>query len=159
MRIVVMSDSHGDLSQVLKVVKRNIGFCDMFIHLGDGERDIDRLRVMYPNEDIRHVRGNCDYSDDSPSVSVINADGIRIFCTHGHRYNVKSGVEILAQNAEKNACRIALYGHTHARLETVCNGIFVMNPGSCACPRDGKPPSFGVIEIKDGKFVTGIYDV
>ena len=154
-----MSDSHGDYSQVLKIVKRNIGYCDMFIHLGDGERDIDKLRLVYPNEDIIHLRGNCDYGDESPSASVITAGGIRIFCTHGHRYSVGAGLDILAANAEKNACRIALFGHTHVRTETALNGIFIMNPGSCSCPRDGKPPSFGVIEIQGNKFTSGIFDV
>ena len=159
MRIVVMSDSHGDFAQAEKIVRKNLGHCDMFIHLGDGERDVDRLRTAYPNLDIRHVKGNCDYGDESPSAAVVTAGGVRIFCTHGHRYNVKSGLDILCENARNNDCRIALFGHTHSRLETVYGGIFVLNPGSCACPRDGNKPSFGTIEIVSGKIVTGIFEV
>ncbi len=159
MRIVVMSDSHGDYTAAASVVKRNLGHCDLFIHLGDGERDVERLRVNYPSIDIRHVSGNCDYSGESPGTTVVSAGGIMIFCTHGHRHGVKSGVEKLCSDAEKKGCRIALFGHTHSRFEGTFNGIYVMNPGSCACPRDGKKPSFGVIEIVDGRIVAGIYDV
>ena len=36
MRIVLMSDSHGNYAAINNIVKRNLS-ADIFIHLGDGE--------------------------------------------------------------------------------------------------------------------------
>ena len=40
MRIIVFSDTHGNYSAMHKIFKRN-GDADLFIFLGDGERDLD----------------------------------------------------------------------------------------------------------------------
>ncbi len=39
MRIIVMSDTHGNFSAIEKIIEKNIS-ADMFIHLGDGERSL-----------------------------------------------------------------------------------------------------------------------
>ena len=160
MRIIVLSDSHGDFARADSVVSRNIGYCDMVIHLGDGEDDVRKLREKYQQLIIHSVRGNCDYDNSVPASLVVSAGGVRIFCTHGHRCRVHYGTELLSENAIANDCLIALFGHTHSRCEETYGGIYLMNPGSCARPRDGRQPSFGVVEIlKDGSIITGVYDV
>ena len=160
MRIVVISDSHGASDSLRKVVSRNIGFCDFFIHLGDGERDVDSVRSDFPQADIRFVRGNCDYESNAPGTLVIPAcDGIKIFCTHGNRYHVHSSPMQICYAAEEQGCRIALFGHTHCRFTAESGGIYLMNPGSLSLPRDGMPPSFGCIDIKDGNIVLSVSDL
>ena len=158
MRIIVMSDSHGLTSAVCRIIEMNIGHADMFIHLGDGEKDVEAARSFFPDADIRAVSGNCD-SGGAPSSMVIDAEGIRIFCAHGHRFFVGGGTETLRSVARDNDCRIALFGHTHIRHESACDGIMLLNPGSCACPRDGKSPSFASIDITDEGIVMGIFDL
>ncbi len=158
MRIVVMSDSHGCLSAPRSIIQRNAGHADMFIHLGDGERDYAALKDIFPDQNIHYIKGNCD-SGDFPESKIIDADGIKLFCAHGHRYSINITPDRLCLAARLSGCRIALYGHTHARDNRFEEGLYIMNPGSCACPRDGNKPSFGVIEITGSKIVTGIYDV
>ena len=41
MRIIVMSDSHGNYSAVESIIDRNT-YADWIFHLGDGERELDR---------------------------------------------------------------------------------------------------------------------
>ena len=57
MRIIVFSDTHGNYSAMHKIFKRN-GDADLFIFLGDGERDLDSLRVQYLDKKIVNVAGN-----------------------------------------------------------------------------------------------------
>lgn len=158
-RIIVMSDSHGDIFAVRDIIKRNRN-ADMFIHLGDGENEVTALRAEFPDNIIRHVAGNCDYCSLSPQTDIIVADnGVKIFCAHGHRHFVKGGTEIIRSVAKDNGCTIVLFGHTHCRYSSYEDGMYIMNPGSCSRPRDGKSPSFGVIEITDKGILTNITDL
>lgn len=158
-RIIVMSDSHRKYSAVEKIVEANLGRADMFIHLGDGEGEIDMIRRKYPHLDIRNVAGNCDYASMLPDRLIVGAGGARIFCAHGHRYFVKGGTETIRSVARDNGCNIVLFGHTHERYQSYEDGIYIMNPGSCACPRDGKPPAYGYIDITDKGIITNIVDL
>ena len=91
-RIIVMSDSHGMSAQVEKIIRANEG-ADIFVHLGDGEREIGAMRLKYPDIDLRNVCGNCDWGANIPQSIIIEAMGRKIFCTHGHAYRVKRSEE------------------------------------------------------------------
>lgn len=153
-----MSDSHGSLSQAERIIKANPD-ADMFIHLGDGEREIASLRLRYPDIDLRGVQGNCDFGRELPLSLIVEVNGTRIFCTHGNRCGVKDGTEILRSVARDNNCTAALFGHTHERYVSCEDGIDLMNPGSCSCPRDGNLPSYGYIDITDAGLFMNIIEV
>ncbi len=153
-----MSDSHGNMGQVENIIKYNES-ADMFIHLGDGEREVAAARVKYPQLDFRSVRGNCDFSWESPDFLIVEAGGARILCTHGHLCEVRYGVDKLSYTARENGCNAALYGHTHERYIGREDGIDIMNPGSCSCPRDGNKPSYGIIDVTDAGVFLNIFNV
>lgn len=69
MRIIVMSDSHGNYSAVESIIDRNTD-ADWIFHLGDGERELDRYITSHPMiaRKIIHVAGNCDFNSMSPDV-------------------------------------------------------------------------------------------
>ncbi len=159
MKIIAMSDSHGSRAALEKVFERTAESGNIFVHLGDGERELDDIRCKYPSLDIRHVAGNCDYASMSPRFDIITAGNVKILITHGHAYNVKYGTETLRSVARDFGCSVALFGHTHCRFESYEDGIYLMNPGSCHCPRDFKKPSFGVVEITPKGIVTNITDL
>ena len=78
MRIIVFSDTHGNYSAMHKIFKRN-GDADLFIFLGDGERDLDSLRVQYLDKKIVNVSGNCDFASLTPENDIyMTDDGIKI---------------------------------------------------------------------------------
>lgn len=160
MRIIVLSDSHGDYAALESIIMRNTD-ADWIIHLGDGERELDRFVISHPviAPKIIHVAGNCDTGSLSHDVFILPAMNHKILATHGHRYGVKCSVERLKMLAADHNCDIILYGHTHARFNHFDDGFYIMNPGSCSCPRDGNPPSFGHIDISDAGVVVNITDV
>ncbi|MCD8187551.1 MAG: metallophosphoesterase [Ruminococcus sp.] len=160
MRIIVMSDSHGNYAAVEKIVRRSID-ADMFLHLGDGESDVDRVIARYPETASRfvHVRGNCDWNSLSPSVYTMPLGGHKIYAVHGHLQGVKLTLEHLKKIAAANECDIILFGHTHNRYMHYENGVYIMNPGSTSSPHDGNKPSFGCIDITDAGVVTNITDI
>lgn len=160
MRIIVMSDSHKNQAAVDSIVSRNLD-ADMFIHLGDGETDVNYVITKYPEiaSKFHHVSGNCDYNSLSPEVLTLSVMGHRIFASHGHIYGVKYSLDDFIKTAESNNCDIALYGHTHVSMNSYRDGMYIMNPGSASLPNDGRKPSFGCINITDAGIVTNIADV
>jgi putative phosphoesterase len=154
-RIIVISDSHGNGRNLGKIIENNLN-ADIFMHLGDGEREYLEITKRYENIDFRFVRGNNDYASTAPIFQIIDTDKARIFCTHGNRYGVYGGLNSLFLTAKANDCNVALFGHTHIALEDYEDGVYFLNPGSCSQPRGGKGPSYGFVDITNAGIVTGI---
>ncbi|MBQ3842277.1 MAG: YfcE family phosphodiesterase [Ruminiclostridium sp.] len=165
MRIIVMADSHGASSAVMKIVERNIYSADLFIHLGDGEDDIRVVMQEYPQIKLLQVRGNCDRNKEIPSYRIIETvpgpddKTVKILATHGHHQHIDYGTDELVRLAKENDCEIALFGHTHCRCEITDDGVMLINPGSCAQPRDDTPPSYAYIDVTLWGVITGIVDL
>ncbi|MCC8112219.1 MAG: metallophosphoesterase [Ruminococcus sp.] len=157
MKIIVISDTHGLYRNLETIVTRQ-NDADMFIHLGDGEREYRLLLENRPELENRfhYVRGNCDMGDHPISECIDVMAGHRIFATHGHRYQVRSSLDVLAQYAREDGCDIALYGHTHISQSVYYNGVYILNPGSASCPRDGNPPSYGVVDVSHAGVMTNV---
>ena len=134
MRIGVVSDSHGGLYMLDKAIVA-MGDIDLLIHLGDHYQDAVKVNTKYKHTLI-YVAGNNDFINDENAEKLIEFDGKRIFLTHGHRYNVNYGLMQLEFKAQEEKADIVLFGHTHRYFVDNDRGIFYLNPGSVARPRD-----------------------
>lgn len=133
MRILVFSDSHGNLDNVEKVIKRS-GNIDMIIHLGDIIGQDEKLRAMCECP-VKIVKGNCDFYSENPVSDVVTLGENKIFITHGHNYGVGWSLDRLFYAAQENGCNIAMYGHTHVPGTVIQEGVIIVNPGSVSRPR------------------------
>ena len=148
MRVIVFSDSHGNYDVLEKIMERHKDDGDVFIHLGDGEREFELLTYVYNDKKLLFVSGNCDWGTDKPDYDIIKLDGKTIFFTHGARFGVKGDLNMAKFFARKNEADILLYGHTHIAETSYDDGLYIMNPGSCGKPREGLP-SYGIIDITE----------
>ena len=98
MKILVVSDTHRNFN-VLKQIVNNNEDSDLIIHLGDGENEARDIQNMYPQIPCVYVQGNCDYGTHH-LYEVVTACGYKIFCCHGHTYDVHSGLHELAAAAK-----------------------------------------------------------
>lgn len=153
-KVLVLSDSHGAFGAVEEILEGN-SEAKCVIFLGDGEEELCDMQNLHPERTFYGVRGNCDWGSTLPEERIVEAGGHRIFCTHGHRYGVKSGdLSLLRAAAEKNGCDIALYGHTHTARTEYERGIWLCNPGSV---RFSDETPAGYLELNlDGKNVVPI---
>ena len=89
MRIVVISDTHGNSYALESVIMRNTD-ADWIIHLGDGERELDNFILSHQRlaPKIIHVAGNCDFDSLSDDYIVLPLIGHKLLATHGHLYGV-----------------------------------------------------------------------
>ncbi len=156
MRIVLMSDSHGNYIALNNIVKRNLT-ADLFVHLGDGEKELDRIALEYPHLQFYHVKGNCDFASFSQSVLILPLENShKLIATHGHEFDVRYSLDRLKKLAIENNADIIAFGHTHVRYTNYDDGLYVINPGSASSPRDGKSPSYAFIDITTAGVVTNI---
>jgi uncharacterized protein len=144
MQIAVISDTHRHSYELNEVLK-HIQDTDMIIHLGDNAEDVDILKNGYKGE-IINVRGNCDFMSFIPSERLEEVNGMKLLLTHGHRYNVKSDILRLRYRAKQVESNIVLFGHTHEAFELYEDGIWFVNPGSLALPRNGYK-SYAILDI------------
>ena len=143
MRILVMSDCHGEINSAYTALFDHPEIRDV-IFLGDGAREIDRLSEEFPERKFYIVRGNCDFSAPYPDSLTLEFAGKKILACHGHRYNVKYTNQNAVSAARLSKCDILLYGHTHEAVTNYSDGLYIMNPGSLS--RSGEH-SYGLIDI------------
>ena len=147
MKIVVFSDSHGDYQRLLRLIRRHMNDVDIFIHLGDGQREFLKIAETLPDKKMLSVSGNCDWSSTGKPAETLHVSGKKILYTHGHAYRVKSGLEMLRGSALSKGAHMALFGHTHISLSSFDGRIYLFNPGSMIRGSGGMKPSYGIIEF------------
>ncbi len=151
MRVLVLSDSHGDSSALRRAILAQPK-AEVVIHLGDGEQDLQRARPSFPEKMFLQVRGNCDWGSELPVTGTWEMEGVRVFYTHGHAYGVKSGLYNAVCAAREQKAQVLLFGHTHRALTDYEDGLYIMNPG----PLSGWQASYGTLDITPQGIVTNV---
>ena len=131
MKYLVLSDSHGNVDNMVRAVE--LVKPHGIIHLGDGWRDVEELRQLYPRLPLEQVPGNCDFGRFEALERVLILDDHRV----------------LEMNAD-----ILLFGHTHVPLVDAASRPMMMNPGSIGDPRR---PTYGVLEFRDGQIYPSVF--
>ncbi len=140
MKIVLVSDNHGDISSIKKILNREQDG-EYYLHCGDCEMSREELRPFSP------VKGNNDYAYDYPLYKVLEIGDHRIFITHGHRYIILNSLNGLVAKAHELCCDVVFFGHTHIFNDTLVDGVHLINPGSCFINRDRSKPSYAIVEF------------
>jgi len=131
-KLIIISDTHGGQKAIDKVRPLMLEN-DFVVHLGDGAGDMRAFMSEEP-EKVYLCAGNCDFFSPYSTEGIVDVENVRIFYTHGHKYQVKSTLALLAREAKARGAQIALYGHTHKPLITTLNGVTLINPGSMRYP-------------------------
>lgn len=132
MRLLVISDIHGNIDMLNEVLNneiydRVIFLGDIYSYYGDYGDELVRKRLLGIKAIM--VKGNVDNDLDVPIIKNIEFNNKVITLTHGHLYN--------EDNLPNNVGDILLLGHTHRSKLTKISNIIIANPGSIGKPRDG----------------------
>ncbi len=150
---VVLSDSHGRRRNVEKIMPL-FAENDFVIHLGDGSADVRDFSREHPEKALV-MKGNCDFSYGMDEY-VLETEGVRVLCCHGHKYGVKTGLARLAARAKELDCSVALYGHTHRADIARIDGVLCIDPGSLG---DYASPSYCYLVLHAGAVTPTIVPV
>lgn len=139
MKILVFSDSHGEKKRMVTIVAKEKP--NLILHLGDYEEDTDGL---FGDIRVLKVKGNCDYNSAEEETRRFDLGDVKIFMTHGHRYRVKTGLNMLTEAALATGANLILFGHTHQAYLQKYHEYTIMNPGTPS-------QNYGIIEIEAAK--------
>ncbi|WP_371380833.1 metallophosphoesterase [Sporomusa aerivorans] len=151
MRIGVVSDTHGDI-QSLKRVIAAAGPVEHWLHAGDYYQDGWRLAEL-SQLPVTVVAGNCDRAAAVPADEYVELAGKTIWLTHGHRHKVKYGTQDLTFWGRQYCSDIVIFGHTHVTYNRWHDDILLFNPGSPSAPRGETGPTYGILHIRDNGIV------
>lgn len=161
MKLFVISDIHGSLYYLKKVMERfEEEEYDKLLILGDelyhGPRNplpkdyspkaVIEILNRYQDKIIA-VRGNCDSEVDqmvlnyplTSDYTMLYLGKRRVYLTHGHIYNIDKPLPM--QEGD-----VLLYGHFHIPMIEKREGIYFLNPGSVSLPKNGSKNSFGILD-------------
>ena len=164
MKILFASDIHGSayycrrLLDIYKETKasRMVILGDILYH---GPRnDLPKeyapkevIAMLNPLKDqIYAVRGNCDAEVDQMvldfplmnTYEMIEADGLKMFATHGHVYSPGNPPPFVEFD-------VLLNGHTHISALDNMGDYYYINPGSVSIPKGGTTNSFIIYENRE----------
>lgn len=165
MKLMFASDIHGSAYYCRKMLeawemekpRRLILLGDILYH---GPRN-DLPKEYAPKEviallnsvknEICAVRGNCEAEVDQMVLDfpvmadycILIEGSHTIYATHGHVYNENNLPPL--KNGD-----VLIHGHTHVLRAEKKENYILLNPGSVSIPKEGNPPTYGILE--DGVF-------
>jgi uncharacterized protein len=154
MKLLVISDSHGNYPHALKA-HTLAGPVDHIIHLGDGSEDARLLEEVLEVPVLR-VAGNCDCDAQLPMELTLEFGACRVFLTHGNRHYVKSGLTQLIGKGIEVGAKVVLYGHTHLAAVHAAAGMLFVNPGAL---KQGFPGSYAIVTVDGADARAEIFDL
>lgn len=162
MKILIVSDIHGNYNNMEKVLKNDPSFDYLFLagdilsgpnREGYDPEKLAELLNSYKDKIIA-VKGNCDYREDLQLLDfkidelykTIPMDNKTILMTHGHYFNKDHLPDVRYS--------ILITGHTHVPVLERAHNKINLNPGSISLPRQDSTKSYicyedGVFALKD----------
>lgn len=174
MKILLLSDTHGELDATRHVIKAHPEV-DLRVDLGD---------IGFPLKELDSfviVKGNHDPGTKLPLDQILEVEGHRIWCVHGDVFETETVEEVMAmkndpdmdimqlcmetlyknivKHAIRKACDVVFFGHTHIRIFEIRDGITIVNPGSLLFGMDGNDKSYAVVDIKKESISVEFFDL
>lgn len=145
MRILVVSDNHGNKKVLEDILKKEV--FDISIHLGDSELS----ETFMKNNFTYYVQGNHD--SYLPESIVEEIDGIKFSMCHGHLI----GISVFNRDLPAYKCLdncgadVMLHGHTHIFEDRKVLGKRIICPGAVSLSRGPEGNGYAIIETSKGK--------
>lgn len=166
MKILVISDTHGDITSWEKIKKENFYGAQIIIHAGDvlyhGPRN-DLPAGYQPKKLIEEInncplpiivaQGNCEAYVDQMVLNIpiqapyafLQLEDKRFLVNHGHLLTA----EDMEQQAKTYQVDFFITGHTHLPVLEKKNGTIFLNPGSTSISkREDKKVSVALIDYQ-----------
>lgn len=136
MKILVVSDSHGNHEALEKILLENQNV-DLYLHAGDS------LENPYSLRPYISVKGNCDYD-----VNLLTS--IKLKTPYGYLYMQHHPYFNQPVIYDKKI-KIFIYGHTHIKEFKKIGDCYFINPGSISYSRDSEGPTYCILTINENQ--------
>lgn len=154
MKVLILSDSHGLTKELLDIKERHKNDVEFMLHLGDSELSSQSEEMS----GFSVVRGNCDFDSNYPNDMMVLLNGLKVYLTHGHLYNVKMSLMNLSYRAIEVGASIVCFGHSHIAGAELIDDVLFINPGSFRLPRMRKERTYVILEVDNNQADVVFYD-
>ncbi|MBS4216968.1 metallophosphoesterase [Bacillus sp. FJAT-49711] len=149
MKLLAVSDSHGNRAILKNLKATYTGQVDAMIHCGDSE-----LSASDPVlEGFSVVRGNCDMDSKLPNELILRLNKAIVLVVHGHLHQIKSSLLPISYRAKEVEADFVFFGHSHLLGVEMIDETLYLNPGSILLPRGGNEKTYAII-TKDESGIT-----
>lgn len=144
MKILVISDSHGDIELIKKVINLHENEIDVIFHTGDFAKDIS----FYSKKQVYSVIGNTDglKRDKTDLELVLKLKNKSILLTHSDHLKTHYTLTHLKYRAQELGVDLCVFGHTHKPFIDDKEYPILFNPGSLS-RFNTLPPHYGIITL------------
>lgn len=155
MKVLVVSDSHGDREVLVDLKEHYKGKVAKMFHCGDSE--LEATDELW--ESFVVVGGNMDDDSRYPLTQVVTIGENRFFMTHGHYHNIKFTMRPLIEAAKQAEAQFAFFGHSHQLGVEKRENMLLLNPGSISQPRGRHNiKTYAIVDIQQSAVVVTYYD-
>jgi uncharacterized protein len=151
MRIVVLADTHLRNGRRLPdAVYERLAIADVVLHAGDVVSD-ELLDELDGFGELHVVRGNNDGAVQRvlPETWQAELEGVRVAMVHDSGATKGRGTRMHRRFPDAD---IVVYGHSHLPVDQLTEaGQRLFNPGSPTQRRRAPAPTFGELELVDGR--------
>ncbi|MCC5890309.1 MAG: metallophosphoesterase [Alkalibacterium sp.] len=154
MKLIIVSDNHGDtyyMEEILSIYENEV---DSWIHCGDSE-----MKENHPLwQNYKTVIGNMDYATGFELERLVEFNENKFLVVHGHKHAVKQSNEEMKKRAKEEGVDIVFFGHTHIPSVEQEDGILFINPGSLTQPRDRNVGTYLLMDLdRDSEEVSLVF--
>jgi hypothetical protein len=155
MELAIISDTHvpGRATGIPDWVRERVEAADHVVHAGDFETSavVDEVRSLAGDE-FTGVRGNIDApAVDLPAVTTVELGGVDFVVTHGTGDRVGYEDRVV-DTVREHGGDVGVAGHTHQHLDTVHDGVRLLNPGSATGADPATETTMLTVSVAGGDF-------
>lgn len=141
MPVAIVGDTHipSRATAIPTRFRERMRAADHVPHTGDFDSEAAFANQRALSPDLTAVTGNMDPALDLPAVATVDLNGLTVVLTHGTGSPASWHDRVASLVAGEGAPpRVGVAGHTHEVVDTVHDGVRLLNPGSAtgAAPAD-----------------------
>jgi putative phosphoesterase len=161
-KVALVSDTHipTRANEIPEPFVERIREADQVIHAGDfvSEAAFDTVAGLADGA-LTAVEGNMDRDLDLPAVATVAIEGAAFVVTHGTGDPVGyEGRVIRTVREHAGADAIGVAGHSHDVLDTVRDGIRILNPGSVTGASPAEATTMMTATVEDGEVDVSLHE-
>ncbi|MFC7075443.1 metallophosphoesterase family protein [Haloarcula halophila] len=161
MEIAIVSDTHipSRASGIPAPFRERIEAADHVIHAGDFDSDGALSNVRAMSARLTAVAGNMDPRTGLPETATVELGGVTFVVTHGtgSRRGYEDRVADTVRH-EAGTDAVGIAGHTHELLDTVHDGVRLLNPGSATGAAPADRTTMLTADVSDGDLSLTVHE-
>lgn len=154
-RVAILSDTHvpSRRAALPGFVREELAAADCTLHADDFDSRETYEAIRDLAGDLTAAAGNMDPAMDLPRVATRTVGGVTFVVTHGIGSKAKADYErrVAGIVREHGPDAVGVSGHTHAVLDSVVDGVRLLNPGSATGAAPADRATMYRAEVLDGE--------